>query len=533
MNQPRLVGGRYQLIAQIGRGGMGVVWRAHDTVIGREVAIKQVHLPANLSPDDHARLRERTLHEARVAVQVRHPAVVAIHDVVVEGAEPWIVMELVKGRSLDEVVKSGGPLSPQWAASIGLFVLSALAAAHTRGLLHRDVKPGNVLLADDGRILLSDFGIAIRAGGQQGGAPMGTPGYTAPEALTEEPGRAAGPAADLWSLGATIYTAVEGVPPFARPTAMATHGAVMTEPPRPPQRAGALGPVLMRLLEKEPARRQDTVALRAALQPLTGGTAATMPAGSHQASWVLPRLPVYGSAAAVLAVFVTAVALILTTTPPATSTTLASTAAPTTPPTAPTTAPTTATGPTTTAPTGTPAPTATGTPVARTPGKFTAIPRPCQLLTRDQATEVVGKYLTSSVEPTVKCTWARSRDDKSLSLNLTLFLYPQQGDGYETKLAEEHVQGARAKAETEAGRGGSGGEQGEVFEITGAGDGAVGWEKSETTFSTKKSSVYSVFRTSNIVGEIRFTRNVEKEPGLREKTEKAIKHLVQNLDAKA
>ncbi|TDB93670.1 serine/threonine protein kinase, partial [Nonomuraea longispora] len=298
MNQPRLVGGRYRLLAQIGRGGMGVVWRAHDTVIGREVAIKQVHLPANLPPDQHARLRERTLHEARVAVQVRHPAVVTVHDVVVDGSEPWIVMELVRGRSLDEVVKTGGPVAPEWAASIGLFVLSALAAAHTRGLLHRDVKPGNVLLADDGRILLSDFGIAAGTGGQPGGAPMGTPGFTAPEALTEEPGHVAGPAADLWSLGATIYTAVEGVPPFARPTAMATHGAVMTEQPRPPQRAGALAPVLMRLLDKEPSRRQDAVTLRAALQPLTGGTAATMPAGTQPTSWMVPKLPVYGSAAA-------------------------------------------------------------------------------------------------------------------------------------------------------------------------------------------------------------------------------------------
>ncbi|NBE93286.1 serine/threonine-protein kinase [Nonomuraea sp. K271] len=529
MNQPRLVGGRYRLLAQIGRGGMGVVWRAHDTVIGREVAIKQVHLPANLPPDQHARLRERTLHEARVAVQVRHPAVVAVHDVVVDGSEPWIVMELVRGRSLDEVVKTGGPVAPEWAASIGLFVLSALAAAHTRGLLHRDVKPGNVLLADDGRILLSDFGIAAGTGGQPGGAPMGTPGFTAPEALTEEPGHVAGPAADLWSLGATIYTAVEGVPPFARPTAMATHGAVMTEQPRPPQRAGALAPVLMRLLDKEPSRRQDTVTLRAALQPITGGTAATMPAGTQPTSWMVPKLPVYGSAAAVLVVFVTAVALILTSAPPAappaTPTTLAGTDAP-----APTT---TAQGPATAAPSpsGTPVPTAT--PVARTPGKFTAIPRPCQLLTRHQATEVVGRYLTSSREHSVECAWSRSRDDKSLALHVRFYLYPQQGDGYETKLAEEHVQGARAKAESEAGRGGSGAEQGEVFEIPDAGDTAVGWEKRETTFSSKKFSVHSVFSTSNIVGEVRFTRNVEKEPGLRDKAEKAVAYLVKNLDAKA
>ncbi|WP_165960130.1 hypothetical protein, partial [Nonomuraea longispora] len=190
-------------------------------------------------------------------------------------------------------------------------------------------------------------------------------------------------------------------------------------------------------------------------------------------------------------------------------------------------------GPATAAPSpsGTPVPTAT--PVARTPGKFTAIPRPCQLLTRYQATEVVGKYLTSSREHSVECAWSRSRDDRSLALHVRFYLYPQQGDGYETKLAEEHVQGARAKAESEAGRGGSGAEQGEVFEIPDAGDTAVGWEKRETTFSSKKFTVHSVFSTSNIVGEVRFTRNVEKEPGLRDKAEKAVAYLVKNLDAKA
>ncbi|PRX66764.1 serine/threonine protein kinase [Nonomuraea fuscirosea] len=529
MNQPRLVGGRYQLLAPIGRGGMGVVWRALDTGIGREVAIKQVHLPPNLSPDDQARLRMRTLHEARTAAEVRHPAVVAIHDVVEDGGEPWIVMELVDGRSLDQVVKSGGPMSPEWAASIGLFVLSALAAAHARGLLHRDVKPGNVLLADDGRILLSDFGIATRTGGgPQGGAPMGTPGFTAPETLTEEPGRAAGPASDLWSLGATLYTAVEGVPPFARPTAMATHGAVMTEPPRPPQRAGALTPVLMRLLEKNPMQRPDTVALRESLQHLTGRTAATVPS-ALPASWTLPRIPVYGSAAAVTVAFVAALAIILATSsgPAAPATTPV--AAPTV--TAKTERPTPAATPTgTSAPSATPAP--TGSPVARTPGKFTAVPRPCQLLTRQQATELVGRYVTSSTEPSVRCGWGALRDSGDLAIYATFYLYAQQGDGYETKLAEEHVQGAKAKAESEAGRGGSGAKHGEVFEIPDAGDQAVAWEVQETTFSSKRVTVYSVFSTGNIVGEVRYTRDVKEDPTLRQKIPKAIKYLAENLDAK-
>ncbi|MDX3102036.1 serine/threonine-protein kinase [Nonomuraea angiospora] len=526
MNQPRLVGGRYRLLTPIGRGGMGVVWQAHDTAIGREVAIKQVHIPPDLSPDDHARLRARTLHEARAAAHVRHPSVVAIHDVVEDGAEPWIVMELVKGRSLDQIVRSGGPMSPEWAASIGLFVLSALASAHSRGLQHRDVKPANVLLADDGRVMLSDFGIATRAGGQPGGAPMGTPGFTAPEALTEEPGRAAGPASDLWSLGATIYTAVEGVPPFSRPTALATHGAVMTEPPRPPQRSGPLAPLLMRLLEKDPARRPDTVTLRAALNSITQGTAATVPA-SRSTSWVLPRLPVYGFAAAVIVAFVMSVTLILATSSPSaplsTSPPAAAAGAESPPATA------TPTG----AATGTASPSSTGTPIVRTPGKFTTIPRPCQLLTRDQATQVVGTYRTTALEPTVVCAWSRVRDDKALTMYLTLYLYPQQGDGYETRLAEDHVQGAKAKAESEAGRGGTGTKLGEVFDIPGAGDGAVAWEVQDTTFSTKKHTVYSVFRTSNIVGQIRFTRNVTQEPGLRDKAAQAVKYLAENLDAKA
>ncbi|MFC4010014.1 protein kinase [Nonomuraea purpurea] len=524
MNQPRLVGGRYRLLAPIGQGGMGVVWQAHDTAIGREVAIKQVHIPPNLSPDDHARLRARTLHEARAAAHVRHPSVVAIHDVVEDGAEPWIVMELVKGRSLDQIVTSGGPMSPEWAASIGLFVLSALASAHGRGLLHRDVKPANVLLADDGRIMLSDFGIATRAGGQPGGVPMGTPGFTAPEALTEEPGQAAGPASDLWSLGATIYTAVEGVPPFSRPTALATHGAVMTEPPRPPQRSGALTPVLMRLLDKDPARRPDTVTLRAVLHSITQRTAATVPA-SRTTSWVLPRLPVYGSAAAVIVAFVMSVTLIL-----ATSSSSAPLAA--SPPAAtPAAAASAESPPATATPTGAASP--SSTPVVRTPGKFTAIPRPCQLLTREQATEVVGRYWTTALEPTVKCSWSRVGDDKNLSMVLTLFLYEQQGDGYETKLAEDHVQGAKATAESEAGRGGTGTKFGEVFDIPGAGDGAVAWEVQDGSLSTKRYIVNSVFRTSNIVGQIRFIRNVTLEPGLREKAAKAVKYLAENLDAKA
>ncbi|MEU0572676.1 serine/threonine-protein kinase, partial [Nonomuraea sp. NPDC005983] len=311
MNQPRLIGGRYRLVEQLGRGGMGIVWRAQDTAIGREVAVKQVLLPPNLSPADQHALRRRTLHEARSAARIRHPAVVAVHDVVEDGGEPWIVMELVRGRSLDQVIKSGGPMSPAWAASIGLFVLSALATAHAQGLLHRDVKPGNVLLSDDGRILLSDFGIAAPAGTAQRGAtaPVGTAGFTAPECLTD--GALPGPPSDLFSLGATVYTAVEGVQPFQRNTAIATLGAVLTEPPRPPQRAGTLAPLLLGLLAKDPGSRPDLRTLRRALEQVAGRPVPTVRVPAP--AWVVPRVAAFASAAGVVVAFVLAVTLILVT----------------------------------------------------------------------------------------------------------------------------------------------------------------------------------------------------------------------------
>lgn len=535
MNQPRLVGGRYQLLQQLGRGGMGIVWRAQDTAIGREVAIKQVLIPPNLAPGDQMALGRRMLHEARSAAQIRHPAVVAVHDVVEDGGTPWIVMELVRGRSLDQVVKQGGPMTTEWAASIGLFVLSALATAHAMGMLHRDVKPGNVLLADDGRILLSDFGIATQAGQGQS-APMGTAGFTAPESLTQD-GPPPGPAADLFSLGATLYTAVEGVPPFQRPTSMATLGAVMTEPFRPPHRAGALGQLLAGMLAKHPAQRPDTATVRQVLQQVTGQTAATVRSG-RPAAWMVPKVPALASAAAVVVAFVVAVALILTTSSPATSVTRQPVSAPSEAPTTADPAPSESATPSeSTTPSGTPIPLATS--AAPAPGKFTKVPRPCQLLSRQQATELIGgPFITSSLDQSSRCTWGPSTntipDNQDLSLYLTLYLYPQQGDGYETTLAAEHIAGAKAAAEAEAGRGGTAKRQGEVFEISGAGDEAIAWEIQQTGSGNRREVEVRVrFRTSNMVGDFRFNRGVAKDPKLRDRAAQAAKYLVASLNAKA
>ncbi|MFI6595608.1 serine/threonine-protein kinase [Nonomuraea sp. NPDC050536] len=525
MNQPRLVGGRYQLIQQIGRGGMGIVWQARDTSIGRDVAIKQVMPPQGMAAADAAALRARTLHEARTAAQIRHPAVVGVHDVVDEGGEPWIVMELVRGRSLDQVIKAGGPMSPQWAASVGLFVLSALASAHARGLLHRDVKPGNVLMADDGRILLSDFGIAAPSGAavQPGTVPVGTPGYTPPECLTE-PMRP-GPYSDLFSLGATIYYAVEGAPPFQRPNAMATLGAVMTEPPRPPQRAGALAPILQGLLAKDPAHRPDTATLRQALTKLTGRPGVRTPA----ADWVVPKAAAYGSAAAVVVAFVAAMTLILTmgsssATPKPTPTPVAApkktqSAAPSQAPTSTTPTPSVSTS-TSSAP--------------AEPGKFSKMPRPCSLLTKPQATQLIGPYLTSSLDPSFICGWGNTASgNKEMAFWVELWLYPPQGDGYETTLAQDHMTGRKKEDQDQAGRGGTGGRHGEVFEVPGAGDEAFGQEVEETGAGGKTYVVNVTFRTSNMVGELRFTKKLANDPKLRDKAAQAAKFLVQGLAGKA
>ncbi len=258
--QGRLLAGRYRLADAIGSGGMGRVWRAHDEVLHRAVAIKELTAAHFVSESDQERLLARTRAEARAAARINHSAVVTVHDVLDHDARPWIVMELVEGHSLADAVKERGRVEPREAARIGLWVLRALRAAHSAGVLHRDVKPGNVLLGDDGRVLLTDFGIAQIEGDTtitRTGEVVGSVDYLAPERIR---GHDPGPASDLWALGATLYTAVEGRSPFRRTSPLSTMQAVVEEEAAQPAYAGPLGPVIAALLHKDPAARPDAAA---------------------------------------------------------------------------------------------------------------------------------------------------------------------------------------------------------------------------------------------------------------------------------
>ncbi|WP_406376857.1 serine/threonine protein kinase [Streptomyces sp. NBC_00647] len=253
--QGLLLAGRYRLVDSIGSGGMGRVWRAHDEVLHRAVAVKELTAALYVAESDVARMLARTHAEARAAARINHSAVVTIHDVLEHDNRPWIVMELVEGNSLADEVKEQGRLEPAEAARIGLWVLRALRAAHAAGVLHRDIKPGNVLLGRDRRVLLTDFGIAQIEGDTtitRTGEVVGSVDYLAPERVR---GHDPGPASDLWALGATLYTAVEGRSPFRRTSPIGTMQAVVEEEPAEPVNAGALGPVLAALLRKDPAER--------------------------------------------------------------------------------------------------------------------------------------------------------------------------------------------------------------------------------------------------------------------------------------
>ncbi|WP_422735807.1 serine/threonine-protein kinase [Micromonospora sp. WMMD729] len=251
-----LIAGRYRLLDLVGRGGMGRVWRAHDEMLHREVAVKEVVPPSWLADHERAELRSRTLREARTAARLNHPAVVRLYDVVPVEGSPWIVMEYVPSRTLQDVLDAEGPLEPARAARIGLALLDALEAAHQAGVLHRDIKPQNVLVAHDGRVMLTDFGLATFDGGDgamtRPGMVLGSPQYVAPERAAEGVSTVA---ADLWSLGATLHAAVEGRSPYARSNAMATLSALAAGPPDPAPHAGPLAPVLAGLLRRDPQDR--------------------------------------------------------------------------------------------------------------------------------------------------------------------------------------------------------------------------------------------------------------------------------------
>jgi protein kinase-like protein len=290
MGAGRLIAGRYRLQDPIGRGAMGVVWRGRDELLHRDVAVKEVLVTAGQAPGDSRRTigtasYQRTLREARAAARLSHPGAVTVFDILDEAGSPWIVMELICGRSLDQVIAEDGPLPPRHAAQVGASVLSALAAAHAAGVLHRDVKPANVLIAGDGRVVLTDFGIA-KIGADPGltqlGMVVGTPGFTPPERIRGQP---ATPASDLWSLGATLYAAVEGRGPFERPGGVAAicAGIAREEPPRAPS-AGSLAPVIDALLRRDPGTRPDAATTATLLASAAAGPAspsAAWPATSH------------------------------------------------------------------------------------------------------------------------------------------------------------------------------------------------------------------------------------------------------------
>ncbi|MFD7615059.1 protein kinase [Streptomyces sp. NPDC059828] len=272
----KVLGGRYRVTSIIGRGGMGLVARAEDELLNREVAVKVLRAFTDTSAAELADVRTRMQREAQAAARIRHSGVVTVHDVTQEQGLPVIVMELVDGPSLDDVLTERGTLEPREAAAIGAKLMDALDAAHRAGVLHRDVKPGNVLIEHGGRVVLTDFGIAsMEASGDdamakltQSGQLVGSLDYLPPERAQ---GREPGPASDIWSLGMTLYSAVEGTSPFRRTSAWSTLSAIVTEPLPEPRRAGPLTPVLQALMAKEPENRPTAEQARGMLERVASG----------------------------------------------------------------------------------------------------------------------------------------------------------------------------------------------------------------------------------------------------------------------
>jgi eukaryotic-like serine/threonine-protein kinase len=317
----RLVADRYVLKAPLGRGGMGVVWRAQDRVLGREVAVKEVVFPPTMAEEERRPAQARVLREARAAARLNHPGVVTLYDVVQDQDQDqpdrggtFIVMELVAAPTLAELVGTDGPLAVGRVAGLGGQLAGALEAAHRAGIVHRDVKPGNVMVPADGPAKLADFGVAWLQGDPQltaTGLVLGSPAYMAPE---QARGAASGPPADWWALGATLFFAVEGVAPFDRGSSIATLAAVVNDPPRPPRRAGPLAPLLTALLAKDPTARPSGPTVRAWLNwllvvalpsapaelPRTqrqGGAGSLAPPSSASASAATPAPPADTSSA--------------------------------------------------------------------------------------------------------------------------------------------------------------------------------------------------------------------------------------------
>lgn len=265
-DRPRVIAGRYTLLAELGRGGMGVVWRAQDNVIGRQVALKELHLPDGIALEERRVLEERVLREARTAGRLNDPGVVTVFDVVAESGMTYIVMELVEAATLSTLISAHGPMPQDRVISMAMQALSALDSAHQAGIVHRDVKPGNLMITPNGRVKLTDFGIAQAVDDPRlttSGSLIGSPAYMSPERIH---GNEASPASDLWALGATLCYAAEGANPYERSTTASTLHAIMNEMPRLTRTHGVLGAVITGLMMPDPNARLTGPQARAMLE---------------------------------------------------------------------------------------------------------------------------------------------------------------------------------------------------------------------------------------------------------------------------
>ncbi|HEX5118302.1 MAG TPA: serine/threonine-protein kinase [Pseudonocardiaceae bacterium] len=268
LTSQRLIAGRYRLRRVLGRGSMGVVWLAYDEVLRRQVAVKEVQLPAGIPDAEAGDARERTLREARAIAALTHPNVVAVYDVAKEGVEPFVVMEWLRGRSLALLIARDGTLDTEQAAVVADAIAAGLDLAHRRGITHRDIKPGNVLVGEDGQVKLTDFGISRNVSEvtmTSSGLVLGTPAYMAPEVAA---GGELTTAADLWSFGATLFAAVTGRPPYDAGDALATVNEVVHGPVPPVPDDVPLADVITGLMAKDPAERMSVLEVRRRIRPL-------------------------------------------------------------------------------------------------------------------------------------------------------------------------------------------------------------------------------------------------------------------------
>ncbi|GIH89873.1 serine/threonine-protein kinase [Planobispora siamensis] len=497
-----VLAGRYRAVERLGAGGMGIVWRARDELLHREVAIKEVVLAPHLPEAQRAEMRERTLREARAAARLNHPSIVAVHDVIAQDGRPWIVMDLVRGRSLEQVVRAGGPLAPDRAAAVGLAVLDGLTLAHNRGIMHRDVKPANIMVSDDGGVLLTDFGIATLEGDVQLTSPdalVGSPGYIAPERLR---GTGDGPAADLWSLGATLYAAVEGRGPFQRGTPVATLGAVLTQETPPPSRAGGLASVLLAVLAKDPRERPGAAALRAALREVSLGRPAgplspvpdPQPSRGRRAGIGARRRagPVAGAGLAVVAAG--AAAVFLTSGDPA-------------------------------APV--PSPVGSGSGSGSQAEGLTAAPDPCSLLSEAQAGAVVPGASPFNVPGrdggAGSCTW-EGAGGREIRVSLNLYRATPGKTAPETA----HAFFASERTRIEADRGsGPFGSTGPLRDVARVGDEAFAYD----VIATERAHSVVRFRSADLLVEVNLSTGGERATSaLRSRTLRTAKVIAGRLD---